>query len=171
MPAGTPVEVTSAALHELAAVVARVPEVTDYEAYAGLASPINFNGLVRQYALRTLPEQGDLQVNLVDKSRRHRSSHEIAAAARAALDEAGRKWNARVKVVEVPPGPPVLSPIVAEVYGPDEAGRIRVAKQVREVLAATPGVVERGRFRRRCGAARLAQGGPGQGGARGAHAA
>jgi len=142
MPAGTPVEVTSAALHDLAAVVAKVPEVSDYEAYAGLASPINFNGLVRQYALRTLPEQGDLQVNLVDKAKRHRSSHQIASALRPTLDEVGRKWNARVKVVEVPPGPPVLSPIVAEVYGPDEAGRIRVAKQIREVLASTPGVVE-----------------------------
>jgi len=142
MPAGTPVEATAATLHDLAAVIARVPEVSDYEAYAGLASPINFNGLVRQYALRTMPEQGDLQVNLVDKAHRHRSSHEIAKALRAPLEAAGRAWNARVKVVEVPPGPPVLSPIVAEVYGPDEAGRIRVAKRVRDVLASTPGVVE-----------------------------
>ncbi|HET7403295.1 MAG TPA: efflux RND transporter permease subunit, partial [Usitatibacter sp.] len=82
LPAGTPLEVTAAALHDLAAEVARVPEVTDYQAYAGSASPINFNGLVRQYALRSLPEQGDLQVNLVDKSRRHRKSHEIAQAVR-----------------------------------------------------------------------------------------
>jgi multidrug efflux pump subunit AcrB len=141
MPAGTPVELTAAALHDLGAHLARVPEVTDYEAYAGLAAPINFNGLVRQYALRTAPEQGDLQVNLVDKSRRARKSHEIARDVRPALEQIARGWNARVKVVEVPPGPPVLAPIVAEVYGPDEAGRIRVAKQVREALAATPGVV------------------------------
>ncbi|HEY4999604.1 MAG TPA: efflux RND transporter permease subunit [Usitatibacter sp.] len=141
MPAGTPVETTAAALHALGAHLASVPEVTDYEAYAGTASPINFNGLVRQYALRTMPEAGDLQVNLVDKSRRHRKSHEIAQAERPALVEIGRRWNAKVKVVEVPPGPPVLSPIVAEVYGPDEAGRIRVAKSVRAALAATPGVV------------------------------
>ncbi len=141
MPAGTPVEVTAAALHDLGAVIARVPEVTDYEAYAGAASPINFNGLVRQYYLRTLSETGDLQVNLVDKAKRHRESHDIARAVRPLLEAAGRKWGARVKVVEVPPGPPVLSPIVAEVYGPDELGRIRVAKQVRAALAQTPGVV------------------------------
>jgi multidrug efflux pump subunit AcrB len=141
LPAGTPVEVTAAALHDLGAYIATVPEVTDYQAYAGLASPINFNGLVRQYALRAEPFQGDLQVNLVDKSKRERKSHEIALAVRPKLEEIGARWSARVKVVEVPPGPPVLSPIVAEVYGPDEAGRIRVAKQVREALAATPGVV------------------------------
>jgi len=141
MPAGTPVEVTAAALRELGAHVASIPEVTDYQAYAGLAAPINFNGLVRQYYLRSLSEQGDLQVNLVDKSARSRKSHEIAAAARPALEAIGRRWNANVKVVEVPPGPPVLSPIVAEIYGPDEAGRIRVAKRVREALAATPDIV------------------------------
>ncbi len=141
MPAGTPVEVTAAALHELGAQLSTVPEVTDYEAYAGLASPINFNGLVRQYALRTLAEQGDIQVNLVGKSARHRKSHEIARAVRPKLEEIGSRWGARVKVVEVPPGPPVLSPIVAEVYGPDVAGRIRVAKEVHAALAATPDVV------------------------------
>ena len=141
MPAGTPVEVTAAALRDLGAHVATIPEVTDYQAYAGLASPINFNGLVRQYYLRSLSEQGDLQVNLVDKARRGRKSHEIAAGARPALEEIGRRWGAKVKVIEVPPGPPVLSPIVAEVYGPDEAGRIRVAKQVREALAATADIV------------------------------
>jgi multidrug efflux pump subunit AcrB len=141
LPAGTPVEVTAAALHELGAHIATVPEVTDYQAYAGLASPINFNGLVRQYALRAESYQGDLQVNLVDKSARERKSHEIALAVRPKLEEIGARWNARVKVVEVPPGPPVLSPIVAEVYGPDEAGRIRVAQQVQAALAATPGVV------------------------------
>jgi multidrug efflux pump subunit AcrB len=141
MPAGTPVEVTAAVLHEMGAVIATVDEVTDYQAYAGLSAPINFNGLVRQYYLRTDSEMGDLQVNLVDKSDRHRKSHEIAQGLRPALEAVARRWNARVKVVEVPPGPPVLSPIVAEVYGPDEAGRIRVAKQVRAALAATPDIV------------------------------
>jgi multidrug efflux pump subunit AcrB len=141
MPAGTPVEVTAGVLHDMGAYLATVPEVTDYQAYAGLASPISFNGLVRQYYLRAASEQGDLQVNLVGKKERSRKSHEIAQAARPRLEEIARRWNARVKVVEVPPGPPVLSPIVAEVYGPDEAGRIRVAKGVREALAATPGVV------------------------------
>ncbi len=141
MPAGTPVEATAAVLHEMGAVLAQVDEVTDYQAYAGLSAPINFNGLVRQYYLRANSEMGDLQVNLVDKDDRARKSHEIAQAVRPALEAVARRWNARVKVVEVPPGPPVLSPIVAEVYGPDEAGRIRVAKQVRAALAATPDVV------------------------------
>ncbi|MEP7261678.1 MAG: efflux RND transporter permease subunit, partial [Usitatibacter sp.] len=141
LPAGTPVETTAAALRELGAYIATVPEVTNYQAYAGLASPINFNGLVRQYALRADSSQGDLQVNLADKSQRHRKSHEIAQSVRAKLEDIGRRWEAKVKVVEVPPGPPVLSPIVAEVYGPDEAGRIRAAKRVRAALAATPGVV------------------------------
>jgi len=141
MPAGTPVEDTAAVLHEMGAVLATVDEVTDYQAYAGLSAPINFNGLVRQYYLRANPEMGDLQVNLVDKADRSRKSHEIAQAVRPALEAVARRWNARVKVVEVPPGPPVLSPIVAEVYGPDEAGRIRVAKQVRAALAATPDIV------------------------------
>ncbi|MGA8049438.1 MAG: efflux RND transporter permease subunit, partial [Burkholderiales bacterium] len=141
MPAGTPVEITAAALHDMGAEIAKLPEVTDYEAYAGLASPINFNGLVRQYYLRNLSEQGDLQVNLKPKGERERKSHEIAQAVRPALERIAQRWNARVKVVEVPPGPPVLSPIVAEVYGPDEAGRIRTAKRVRAAFASTPGIV------------------------------
>ncbi len=141
MPAGTPVEVTAGALHDLGAHLATVPEVTDYQAYAGLASPISFNGLVRQYYLRSASEQGDIQVNLVDKKERERQSHEIAQGVRPKLEEIARRWSARVKVVEVPPGPPVLSPIVAEVYGPDEAGRVRVAKRVREAFASTPGIV------------------------------
>jgi multidrug efflux pump subunit AcrB len=141
MPAGTPVEVTAATLHDMGAYIAGVPEVTDYEAYAGLASPINFNGLVRQYYLRSDSEQGDLQVNLLPKGERSRQSHEIAAAVRPELEKIAARWNAKVKVVEVPPGPPVLSPIVAEVYGPNEAGRIRTAERVREAFAATPGIV------------------------------
>jgi multidrug efflux pump subunit AcrB len=141
MPAGTPVEITAAALHDMGAEIAKIPEVTDYEAYAGLASPINFNGLVRQYYLRNLSEQGDLQVNLKPKGERDRQSHEIAQAVRPALEKIAAHWNARVKVVEVPPGPPVLSPIVAEVYGPDEAGRIRTAERVRAAFAATPDIV------------------------------
>ena len=141
LPAGTPVEITAAALREMGAYLATVEEVTDYQAYAGLASPINFNGLVRQYYLRDLSEAGDLQVNLLPKAERKRQSHDIAQAVRPKLEEIARRWDARVKVVEVPPGPPVLSPIVAEVYGPDEAGRIRVAKRVREALEATAGIV------------------------------
>jgi multidrug efflux pump subunit AcrB len=119
-----------------------VPEVAHYQAYAGAAAPIGFNGLVRQYYLRASPELGDLQVNLVGKDERRRSSHEIAQAVRAPLEKIASTWGAALKVVEVPPGPPVLAPIVAEVYGPDEEGRIRVAKQVRAALAATSGVVD-----------------------------
>ena len=141
MPAGTPVEITAAVLHEMGAEVAKLPEVTDYQAYAGSAAPINFNGLVRQYYLRAASEMGDLQVNLVGKGERDRQSHDIAQAVRPKLEAIAARWNARVKVVEVPPGPPVLSPIVAEVYGPDEAGRHRVAKRVRAALEATPGIV------------------------------
>ncbi|MFO1362735.1 MAG: efflux RND transporter permease subunit [Burkholderiales bacterium] len=142
MPAGTPVEITAAALREMGTYLATIPEVTDYQAYAGLASPINFNGLVRQYYLRDAAESGDLQVNLVDKHVRSRKSHDIAQAVRPELERIARKWDARLKVVEVPPGPPVLAPIVAEVYGPDDAGRIRVAKRVREAFAATPDIVD-----------------------------
>ncbi|HUN69418.1 MAG TPA: efflux RND transporter permease subunit [Burkholderiales bacterium] len=141
MPAGTPVEITAAALHDMGAQLASVPEVTDYQAYAGLAAPINFNGLVRQYYLRAASELGDLQVNLLPKDARHRKSHDIAQAARPALEAVARRWGAKAKLVEVPPGPPVLSPIVAEIYGPDEAGRIRTAKRVREAFAATPDIV------------------------------
>ncbi len=141
MPAGSPVEATAAALSELGAHIATVDEVTDYQAYAGTASPINFNGLVRQYELRQMPEQGDLQVNLTDRKHRARKSHEIAAAVRPALEAIGARHKAKVKVVEVPPGPPVLSPIVAEIYGPDEAGRHALAKGVRAALGKTDGVI------------------------------
>ncbi len=141
LPAGSPVELTAGALHDMGAYLATVPEVKDYQAYAGTASPINFNGLVRQYYLRAASESGDLQVNLVGKDARSRKSHDIAQSVRPKLEEVAQRWGARVKVVEVPPGPPVLSPIVAEVYGPDEAGRIRVAKQVRAALASTADIV------------------------------
>jgi multidrug efflux pump subunit AcrB len=135
LPAGTPVENTAAVLHAMGTYLATVPEVTDYEAYAGTASPINFNGLVRQYYLRQAPENGDLQVNLVDKRHRDRQSHEIAGAVRPELERIAAAHGAKVKVVEVPPGPPVLSPLVAEVYGPDEVGRHAVAKRVRAEFA------------------------------------
>ena len=142
MPAGTPVERTAAVLHELGAHLATVPEVTDVQAYAGTAAPINFNGLVRQYDLRAGGEVGDLQVNLTGKHERDEQSHAIAMRVRPALQEIGKRHGANVKVVEVPPGPPVLSPLVAEIYGPDADGRREVAKAVRGVFAATPGVVD-----------------------------
>src|SRR3569833_246627 len=142
MPAGTPVEQTAAALHAMTQYLASVPEVQSYQAYAGLAAPINFNGLVRQYYLRAGGELGDIQVNLVDKHARSEQSHAIATRMRPQLAEIGARYRARVKVVEVPPGPPVLSPIIAEVYGPDEAGRHQVAAALREVFLKTRGVVD-----------------------------
>jgi len=142
MPAGTPVEHTAAVLRELGAHLATVPEVTDYQAYAGTAAPINFNGLVRQYDLRASGEVGDLQVNLAPKSERKSQSHAIATRVRPALQAIGQRMGANVKVVEVPPGPPVLSPIVAEIYGPDAEGRRQVAQAVRAVFERTPGVVD-----------------------------
>ena len=141
MPAGTPVESTAAVLHEMGAYLATVDEVTDLQGYAGTAAPINFNGLVRQYYLRQAPEFGDLQVNLVDKHRRSRKSHEIAAAVRAHLEQIAVLHEAKVKVVEVPPGPPVLAPLVAEIYGPDEAGRHALAKQVRQAFSQTADII------------------------------
>ncbi len=141
MPTGTPLEQTSGALHDLAAYLATVPEVVDYEVYAGTASPINFNGLVRQYYLRSAAEQGDIQVNLRHKHDRSRSSHEIATAVLPPLQQIADRWHAKLKVVEVPPGPPVMSPIVAEVYGPDYQGMRQVAGEVRKAFGKTEGIV------------------------------
>jgi multidrug efflux pump subunit AcrB len=142
MPAGTPVEATAAVLHEMGSYLAGVPEVVDYQAYAGTASPINFNGLVRQYYLRSGGEVGDIQVNLLDKHRRRTQSHAIAVRLRPALQAIGLRHGARVKVVEVPPGPPVLAPIVAEVYGPTADGRRLLADRIRRVFERQPGVVD-----------------------------
>jgi multidrug efflux pump subunit AcrB len=140
MPAGTPLETTAQALGEMGRAVARVPEVADYQVYAGTAAPINFNGLVRQYYLRSGPEVGDVQVNLLDKHLRTRKSHQIAATVLPQIEAIARRYHADVKLVEVPPGPPVLSPIVAEVYGPDYTGQTRVAKQIRRVFEKTSGI-------------------------------
>ncbi len=141
MPVGTPVEETARVLREIGTHLSGVPEVSDWQAYAGTASPINFNGLVRQYYLRSAPEQGDIQVNLVAKDARTRKSHEVAVAVRDVIAEIARSSGGNAKVVEVPPGPPVMSPIVAEIYGPDYDGQIEVARRVRVVFEATPDIV------------------------------
>jgi len=141
MPIGTPVERTAEALREIGEALAGVDEVTDFQAYAGTAAPINFNGLVRQYYLRAQPEMGDIQVNLVDKHQRSRKSHEVAISVRDTVAAIAKKHGGNAKVVEVPPGPPVLSPIVAEVYGPDYTGQVAVARQVRQAFEATPDIV------------------------------
>ena len=142
MPEGTPVEQTARVLKELGNYIATIPEVTDYQVYAGTAAPINFNGLVRQYYLRQQAHEGDIQVNLQSKSLRDRKSHEIASALRDPLRKIGNQFNANVKIVEVPPGPPVLSPLVAEIYGLDYAGQRAVAKQIRKVFENTKDVVD-----------------------------
>ena len=140
MPAGSPLEDTAAALHEMGAFLARQPEVLNLQGYAGTASPITFNGLVRQYYLRADAEQGDLQVNLVDKKHRHEQSHAIAQRLRPELEKIAQRHGAKLKVVEVPPGPPVMSPLVAEVYGPDEAGRQQVAARLEKAFVDTPDI-------------------------------
>ena len=141
MPVGTPLEETARVLREIGVEIAKVPEVKDYQAYVGTASPINFNGLVRQYYLRANPEMGDIQVNLVDKNHRSRQSHEIAVGVRDAVMEVARRNGGNAKVVEVPPGPPVLSPIVAEVYGPDYPGQTEIAKKVRAAFEGTADIL------------------------------
>ena len=143
MPEGTPVEGTARVLTALERIVGQVPEVAHIQGYAGTASPINFNGLVRQYDLRADGHQGDLQVNLVDKSHRHRQSHEIARAIRPALAAEGKRLGAAsVQVVEVPPGPPVQAPLVAEIYGPDAGVRQSVGRALRRLFDATPDIID-----------------------------
>jgi len=142
LPEGTPVEHTRRVLVALADELKKVPEVDSVQLYAGTAAPINFNGLVRQYYLRRDANMGDIQVNLADKHHRDRSSHQIALAVRDPLQKVGIPLGANVKIVEVPPGPPVQAPIVAEVYGFDDADRAATAQRVRAVIAATPDVVD-----------------------------
>jgi multidrug efflux pump subunit AcrB len=142
MPPSTRIEKTSEVLREMGVALSKSPEVSSYQIYAGTSAPINFNGLVRQYYFRQSPALGDIQVNLVDKHHRPDQSHLIASRMRPALQEIAKKYNANVKVVEVPPGPPVLSPIVAEIYGPTPEGRLNVSKSVRSALERTDGVVD-----------------------------
>jgi multidrug efflux pump subunit AcrB len=142
MPEGTPVESTARVLGELSRVIETVPEVRDYQAYAGTASPINFNGLVRQYYLRSGPEQGDIQVNLQDKRERDRSSHEIALDVRPRLAAIAKKHGAALQVVEVPPGPPVQAPIVAEIYGPFYDAQRALARELRVRFDGTPDIID-----------------------------
>ena len=142
MPPGTPLENTAAVLRQMGSYLGQVPEVVNYQTYVGTSAPINFNGLVRQYDARHGSEQGDIQVNLKDKSERHDKSHVIASRVRPALAAIAQHYGASVKVVEVPPGPPVMSPLVAEIYGPTLAGRRAIAEQVRRVFEKTQGVVD-----------------------------
>ena len=157
MPEGTPVERTARVLNALADIVRRVPEVTDWQAYAGTSAPINFNGLVRQYYLRADPNQGDLQVNLVDKHARKRKSHDIALAVRPALIVEGRRLGAAsVQVVEVPPGPPVQAPLVAEIYGPRHDRQVAIGRSLRATFDSTKDIIDTDDTLTAPGATRLA---------------
>lgn len=142
MPEGTALEATTAVAREMAREIRRQPEVADYQIYAGAAAPYNFNGLVRHYFLRGGPSQADIQVNLVPKHARKAQSHEIAKRVRPAVAAIAARHGARVAVAEVPPGPPVLQTLVAEVYGPTEEARLGLAREVKRVFEITPGVVD-----------------------------
>ena len=142
MPEGTTLEETARVTDELAQVVEKQPEVANLQTYAGIASPYNFNGLVRHYFLRRGPNVADIQVNLVGKSARGLQSHDIAKRVREQLTPLAQRAGARIKVAEVPPGPPVLETIVAEVYGPAQSGQIQIAREIRNIFEKTPGVVD-----------------------------
>jgi len=142
MPEGTTLEQTARVLTEMGQYLATVPEVTDFQTYAGTAAPINFNGLVRQYYLRAGANIGDIQVNLVDKHHRDQKSHAIALGLRGPLQQIASRYDGNAKIVEIPPGPPVLSPLVAEVYGIDYPGQIGIAKEVRKLFSETADIVD-----------------------------
>jgi len=142
MPNGTTLEQTARVTQLLAEEAQKQHEVVNVETYAGTASPYNFNGLVRHYYLRRGPNIADIQVNLLPKSKRDLQSHEIAKQVRARIEPIAEQYGARIKVVEVPPGPPVLETLVAEVYGPSLDGRIALARQMRDLFKRTGGVVD-----------------------------
>jgi multidrug efflux pump subunit AcrB len=142
MPEGTPLEQTAAVTREIGDYVRTIPEVANIQMYSGAASPHNFNGLVRHYFTRHNANEADIQVNLAPRSDRSAQSHDIAKHARPAIQVIAKKYGARVKVAEVPPGPPVLQTLVAEIYGPNYPRQMELGKQVRDVFEATDGVVD-----------------------------
>ncbi|MBS1667508.1 MAG: efflux RND transporter permease subunit [Bacteroidetes bacterium] len=142
MPEGTTLEKTQAVAKDIADYVSRQSMVRDYQAYVGTSAPISFNGLVRHYDLRRADNVADIQINLVDKKDRSIQSHGIAKQMRVPIQAIAKKYNANVKIVEVPPGPPVLSTLVAEVYGPDYDEQVKLANQVKGLLSKTADVVD-----------------------------
>ncbi|HTW78763.1 MAG TPA: efflux RND transporter permease subunit [Terracidiphilus sp.] len=167
MPDGTPLEQTLGVVQALGDALAKQPDVLNYQLYAGTSGPYNFNGLVRHYYMRRMPNQADIQVNLVSAKERHEQSHAIAKKLRPLLDAIGNQYGARIQVSEVPPGPPVIQTLVAEVYGPDLNGQTQVAQQIKSIFLHTPGVVDidwyvedpQPRFSIRVDAAKAAQNG------------
>ncbi|MGI0484088.1 efflux RND transporter permease subunit [Pantanalinema rosaneae CENA516] len=142
LPEGTTLEQTARVTREMGEYLATVPEVINYQSYVGTASPYNFNGLVRHYFLRSGANVADIQVNFLPKGERQRQSHDIAKAMRPKLKEIGDRYNARIQVAEIPPGPPVLQTLVTEIYGPDYQGQLDLAKQIRQLYQSTDGVVD-----------------------------
>jgi multidrug efflux pump subunit AcrB len=142
MPDGTPLEQTTRVAQALGRYLGDQPAVVNYQIYAGTSGPYNFNGLVRHYFLRRQPNQADIQVNLLSRHERSAQSHEIARKLRPELDKIAAPFGARIKVAEVPPGPPVLETLVAEVYGPDYKGQTDLAAKIKKVFQQTPGVVD-----------------------------
>ena len=142
MPEDSSLERTAQAAREIADAVRREPEVTSFQTYVGTASPFNFNGLVRHYYMRQGPNVADVQVNLLPKGERHAQSHDVAKRIRPMVAAIAARYDARIAVAEVPPGPPVLQTLVAEVYAPDATSRRDLARSLRDTFRRTPGVVD-----------------------------
>ncbi len=142
MPAGTALDKTASAASAIGKYLSSNPDVVDYQIYDGTSAPIDFNGLVRHYNLRQESNQADIEVNLLPKQDRSLESHQLAERLRIAVDKIARPYGAKIKIVETPPGPPVLSPLVAEIYGPHLKQRIKIAKKIKRIFKQTPGVVD-----------------------------
>ncbi len=142
MPEGSPLEDTALLTQQIARYLGTVPEVMNYQTYIGTSAPFNFNGLVRHYFLRSGSSQADIQVNFVNKEERDAQSHDIAKRIRPEIKRLGDLYRARVKIVEIPPGPPVMSTLVAEIYGPDSKRQVEIAEQVKNIFLQTKGVVD-----------------------------
>ncbi|MGA7707295.1 MAG: efflux RND transporter permease subunit [Acidobacteriaceae bacterium] len=142
MPDGTPLEQTTRVAQALGAYLSQQNDVANYQIYAGTSGPYNFNGLVRHYYLRSQPNQADIQVNLLPADVRSTQSHEIAKRMRPGLDQIAQRYGARIQASEVPPGPPVLQTLVAEIYGPSPQGQLEVAGQIKQIFQQTKGVVD-----------------------------
>ena len=142
MPEGTTLEQTAMVTQELGKYIKTVPEVMNYQSYIGTSAPYNFNGLVRHYFLRQGSNEADIQINFLPKEKRHMQSHDLAKKMRPKLQKIGEKYNANIKLAEIPPGPPVISTIVAEVYGPDTKRQIEIAQQIKQIFKDTKGVVD-----------------------------
>lgn len=142
MPEGTTLEQTAMVTQELGKYIQTIPEVVNYQTYVGTSAPYNFNGLVRHYFLRSGSNEADIQVNFKSKHERHKQSHELAKMMRPDLQKIGEKYNANVKLAEIPPGPPVISTLVAEVYGPNAEKQIEIARQIKDIFSKIKGIVD-----------------------------